>query len=59
MHCIMTIPKVAVIVKLAYSCTTLKYSYRAGNLITLIEKKRDINPVISKKEKNIRHKKCK
>ena len=46
----MTIPKVAMIVKLTYSCTPLRYSYRAGNLITLIENKRDINPVISKKE---------
>ena len=47
----MTNPKVAMIVKLTYSCTPLRYSYRAGNLITLIENKRDINPVISKKSK--------
>ena len=47
----MTIPKVAMIVKLTYSCTPLRYSYHAGNLITLIENKRDMNPVISKKRK--------
>ena len=50
---LMTNPKVAMIVKLTYSCTPLRYSYRPGNLITLIENKRYINPVIGKKVKNI------